>query len=182
MTFAAKVISCLLPHNVTFLARLCDDFTAFMAGIFQVREIGLLKGFCWVPSHARGNIVGVVEQLLGRIKQPGMEDCLYKASLLKADRWILTLDPGHLRARSQQQAACLVVRPEEDEASQADGCHSRDDTCKQAERRMGKAVSWVALAWRQARVRLLAKPRSVQGQHVQAFLPCRLLQQVHILC
>lgn len=44
------------------------------------------------------------------------------------------------RAGSEQQLASLLVCPQEDEASQADGCHPRDDTCEQAEGE-GKAVS-----------------------------------------
>lgn len=43
-------------------------------------------------------------------------------------------------AGSEQQLARLLVGPQEDEPSQADGCHPRDNTCKQAEGK-GKAAS-----------------------------------------
>lgn len=39
------------------------------------------------------------------------------------------------RAGSEQQLPSLLVCPQEDEASQADGCHPGDNTCEQAERR-----------------------------------------------
>lgn len=39
------------------------------------------------------------------------------------------------RAGSQQQLPGLLVCPQEDEASQADGCHPWDNTCEQAEGR-----------------------------------------------
>lgn len=37
------------------------------------------------------------------------------------------------RAGSEQQLASLLICPQEDEASQADGCHPWDNTCEQAE-------------------------------------------------
>lgn len=43
------------------------------------------------------------------------------------------------RAGSEQQLPSLLVCPQEDEASQADGCHPWDNTCEQAEGK-GKAV------------------------------------------
>lgn len=57
------------------------------------------------------------------------------------------------RAGSEQQLASLLVCPQEDEASQADGCHPWDNTCEQAEGE-GKGIS--ENEWRADAARLAA--------------------------
>lgn len=94
---------------------------------FHVWEIGLFEDLLFVSSE-RG--VHSARQLLRAQPRGGRRK---KAALM--GRFLLGVGSfagSSTSPSSEQQLACLLIGPQEDEPSQADGCHPRDDTCKQA--------------------------------------------------
>lgn len=94
---------------------------------FHVWEIGLFEDLLFVSSE-RG--VHAARQLLRAQPRGGRRK---KAALM--GRFLLGVGSfagSSTSPSSEQQLACLLIGPQEDEPSQADGCHPRDDTCKQA--------------------------------------------------
>lgn len=94
---------------------------------FHVWEIGLFEDLLFVNSE-RG--VQAAGQLLRAQPRGGRRK---KAALVgRLLRGVSSFAGSSTRPSSEQQLACLLIGPQEDEPSQADGCHPRDDTCKQA--------------------------------------------------
>lgn len=169
--FTATVMSYLPPKHHFFLAWLSQWLHSFsMQEKFHVWEIGLFEDLLFVSSE-RG--VHAARQLLRAQPRGGRRK---KAALM--GRFLLGVGSfagSSTSPSSEQQLACLLIGPQEDEPSQADGCHPRDDTCKQAGGK-GKVASecermlrgWLQRLWE-------TKPRKTSSDGRRP-IPCHPVQ------
>lgn len=136
--FSGSVISCLPPKHHFFGTTLPVTSLTFRAGKFHVWEIGLFEDLLFSNSESGAR---AAQQLLRAQRGGGRRGRLRSrpdsSSRAAASPALRRTEAG---AGSEQQLVRLLVGPQEDEPSQADGCHPRDNTCKQAEGK-GKAAS-----------------------------------------